>query len=366
MATKTFKFRLYPTKEQETRLSHWLALMCELYNAALQERRDAYQIERKSISYADQNRQLTEIKSTNPEYKDINSHALQDVLMRLDKAMKAFFRRVKTGEKAGFPRFKPKSRFRSFSVPNTRYSIKGNKLFLSRLGDIKMRQDCPIEGVMKTAAIKNENGKWFVCIAVEFEPVPLPVSDKEIGIDIGLKNFAALSNGEYIENPRYYAKLLKKLRTAQRRVSRRKKGSHRRKKAVKILANVHLKIRNQRADYLHKASRKIVNEYGVIAVAPYSIKEMATDKHFAGRIYDAAWGIFLEKLKYKAENAGRKFIEVDNKDISQVCVCGNPVPKKLTDRWHKCDKCGLSADRDYVSANLIKLRAFSQSVQPLT
>ena len=232
MAQKTYKFRLYPSRKQQKTLSEWFLLSCELYNAGLQERRDAWTLNKVNISYVDQNRQLTEIKTLRPELKDVNSHVLQDSLRRLDKSFKAFFRRVKSGGTPSFPRFKSARRFRSFSVPNTRYKIANGRLDLSRLSKIKLRQDCEIEGKLTNLTVKKEINQWYACITVEFEPINLPESNDKIGIDLGYRYLAVLSDGSFIENPRHYRNNEKKLRVAQRRVARRKKGSNRRKKVV--------------------------------------------------------------------------------------------------------------------------------------
>ena len=241
MAKKTYKFRLYPNKEQVAKLDSWLDLSRELYNAGLQERRDAWRLNRVSINYANQNKQLTEIKQIRTELKEVNSHVLQDSLQKLDKTFKAFFGRVQKGEKTGFPRFKGKNRFRSFSVPNTRYKVEGRHFDLSRLGKIKMKLDRQIKGQMKTATVKESCGKWFISIVVEYNPKTLTKTGKQIGIDVGLNTFLTDSNGETVGNDRFAEKLQKKLRVAQRRVSRRKKGSNRRKKAVLLLKLSELK-----------------------------------------------------------------------------------------------------------------------------
>lgn len=354
-ARKTYKFRLYPTKKQVEKLETWLSLSCELYNAALQERRDAWKLERKSISCFDQINQLPEIKKIRTEFKDINSHALQSSLQKLDKSFQAFFRRVKSSEKAGFPRFKSFRRFDSFSIPNSRYKIENKKFNLSRLGQIKLNQDCEIIGTMKTAIIKRQCGKWFVCIVVEFEPEKLPKTNNSIGLDVGLKSFVAMSNGEIVSNFRHAKTLQKKLRIAQRKVSRRKKGSNRRKKAVLELQKIHQKIYNQRNDFQHKLSTKIINENDLIAIEKLNIKGL-TKGMLAKQVLDASWSSFFNKLRYKAENADRELIKVNPNGTSQTCICGENVPKKLKDRIHKCE-CGIECDRDIMSARVILQRA---------
>lgn len=312
--TRTYKIKLKPTDRQIKKLLGWFRLMNELYNAAIQERRDAWQLNRVSIGYNEQSKQLTEIKKIRPEFMDINSHALQDVLTRVDLAFKAFYRRAKAGQKPGFPRFKPVSRFTSFTIPNTRYSISGSRIDISRLGSIKTlitHDNRELTGKMKSATVSYEAGSWYVCIVTENEPSQfvLPKTGERVGINIGIKKFAVLSDGTVIDNPQYYEALHKKLAVAQRRVSRRKKGSARRRKAVLALSKIHQKIANCRNDFQHKLTTNIVKQYDVIAVEDLNITSMTEEKWGRG-IHDAAWGYFHEKLRYKAESAGKSFVKV--------------------------------------------------------
>jgi putative transposase len=213
---KSFRFRLYPTKAQIATFEHWLDLCRELYNAALQERRDAWRLNRVSVSFYDQQAQFTEIKQIREDINELNSCALREQLQRLDKTFKTFFSRVKKGEKAGFPRFKSKSRFDSFTYPDLNGTrLIGNKLQLSKIGKVKIKQHREIEGKIKTVTIKRECGKWYAIFTAECEIKPLPESVESVGIDVGIKTFATLSNGEQIENPRYFESTQKKLRVAQ-------------------------------------------------------------------------------------------------------------------------------------------------------
>jgi putative transposase len=330
MAQKTYKFRLYPSKCQQEQLSEWLALSRELYNAGLQERRDAWMLNKVNISYQDQNKQLTEIKDIRPELRNVNSHVLQDALRRLDKSFKGFFRRVKSGEKAGFPRFKSARRFTSFSMPNTRYKIADGKLDVSRFGKIKLRQDCEIKGKMTNLTVKREINHWYACITVEFEPEKLPTSEAKIGIDMRIRYFAVLSDGTFIDNPHFHKKMRKKLRTASRRVARRKKGSAGRREAVNLLAKVHQKIRRSRQNFQHKVSRDLVNRFGFLAVEDLNISQMTKTedaKYHNKSLYEAAWGEFLYKLTYKAENAGRRLEKIKPEYTAQTCLCGTRLVK---------------------------------------
>jgi putative transposase len=202
---------------------------------------------------------------------------------------------------------------------------------------------------IKTLTIKREAGRFYACFSVECEVKPLPESNKSVGIDVGLSTFAMLSDGTAVDNPRYYKESQAKLRRAQRKVARRKKGSRRRRKAIHELQRAHAHIKNQRANFHHQESRKIVNRYGLIAVEELNVKGLASGM-LAKSVTDAGWSSFIAKLLYKAENAGRELIKVDPRGTSQRCICGADVPKALTERWHECQRCGLSVSRDHASA----------------
>jgi putative transposase len=264
---RAYKYRLYPTRKQEQKLFWTLTRCRELYNAALSERKDAYRMAGKSISYYEQKRDLPEIKrEIREEYQEIHSQVLQDVLLRLKKAFDHFFRRVKNGENPGFPRFQGRNRYNSFTFPQGGYSLThDNRVVLSQIGSVKIKMHREIKGSMKTATIKHEAGQWYMIFSCEVEqPEPLPVVEREVGIDLGVTHFAALSDGTFIESPRSYRKAQKKLACLQQALSRKKRGSHRRNKARQSVAKAHRKIKNQRKDFQHKASTHLVNEHQTI------------------------------------------------------------------------------------------------------
>jgi len=365
---KTYKFRLYPSKAQVKTFEHWLDLCRELYNAALQERRDAWKLNRVSVSYFDQSKQLPEIKTTRQDVADVNSQVLQDVLRRLDKTFKAFFSRVKKGEKAGFPRFKNQKRFNSFCFPqveNSSVRIENNKLNLPKIGKLKIKLSRNIVGKIKTCTIKREIDKWFVLFSVELASETLPKTGRQIGIDVGIESFATLSDGTQIENFRFFERSQKQLRKAQRKVARRKKFSNQWRKAIKQVSKIHERIKNQRNDFQHKISTSLVKDFDLIAIEKLNIVGMSRG-FLAKQINDAAWSGFFQKLKYKAENAGKSVMEVNPKGTSQTCICGERVEKDLSVRWHHCGKCGLSEHRDVVSAKVILKIALGQSVKTQT
>lgn len=359
MAIKSYKFRIYPSKRQTKTLNDQLAICAELYNAALAERREAWRLERKSISRFDQIYQLPEIRAIREDVAAINSVVLEDVVTRVDKAFKAFFRRVKAREKAGYPRFRSFRRYNSMTFRQIGNALTGNRLRVSKVGQVRIKLHRPIEGVIKTMMIKREAGRWFAVFACEIEPSPLSFNPNTVGVDVGLTSFAVLSTGETIDNPRHYRRAERSLRVAQSRVARRKKGSNRRRKAVLLLQRIHAHVKAQRADFQHNLSRRLVNENGLIAVEDLNVKGLARMR-LAKSVHDAGWTDFIFKLTYKAENAGRVLVKVNPRGTSQTCICGAEVRKTLKDRWHLCLSCGLSANRDHVSAQIILSRAEAQ------
>ena len=350
---KTYKYRLYPTAAQTTALAEQLGEACRLYNAALQERRDAYRYSGTSLTYYDQANQLKAIRADGA-CELANFSACQDVLRRVDQTFKAFFHRVTNGQKAGYPRFKSRRRFDSYTFPSygDGCRVTGARLYLQGVGHLKIKLHRPVSGSIKTVTVKREAGKWYVCLSVEHAAQALPETDTAVGLDMGLLSFATLSDGTTIDNPRCYRKAQAKLRRAQRRVARRKRGSHNRGKAVVLLQKAHAHVQNQRIDFHHKTARSLINTYGVIAVEALNIKGLASGM-LAKSINDAGWSAFITKLGYKAAEAGRQVVQVNPHGTSQACLCGAPVPKTLSQRWHQCEQCGLSAARDHVSAQLI-------------
>jgi putative transposase len=329
-----------------------LSICREIYNAALQERRDAYQLNRISISYQDQQNQLPEIKLIRDDLKDVYSQVLQDALKRLDKTFAAFFGRVKRKEKVGFPRFKGANRYDSFTFPQATggFRLDGNSLYLSKIGKVKIRLSQTMKGKVKTLTIKREVSGWFAIFTVETTKEILPKTGKQIGIDAGIESFMTLSDGTKIENFKYFENSQKRLRVAQRKVSRRKKGCNQRRKAVLQLRKIHEKIKNQRNDFAHKLSTNLVKNFDLIAIENLNILGMSKGI-LAKQIHDVAWNGFFQKLTYKAENAGRQLIKVSPNYTSQDCsACGERVKKDLSVRVHNCLQCGLILDRDVNAA----------------
>jgi putative transposase len=362
LTRKAYKFRIFPTKAQQTKLDATLRLCRELYNAALQERRDAYRMVGKSLNYYDQANQLAEIKEERTDLKEIHSQVLQDVLKRVDKAFGGFFSRLKTGKKAGFPRFQGRNRYDSFTFPQGGWSVKNDKLTISKIGTIRINLHREVMGKVKTCTIKRDGlNNWFVCFSVEYE-FEQPVHEGPvIGIDVGLENFANLSNGEQVANPRLFRKSEKNLAKVQRKLAKLK--SLPRRDPGKIIAKrsvtrAYRKVKNQRLDFAHKLSHKLVTQYSLIAVENLNIKGLASGM-LAKSVNDAAWSLFLNLLEYKAENAGSLVVKVDPRYTSQTCPdCGNIRKKELSERWHSCD-CGSSMHRDVAAALVILSRGLA-------
>ncbi len=376
MSIKAYKYRIYANKATTEKLQWTLARCRELYNAGLQERRDAYemavrrhpgyydeetrkQLTRKhAVGYYEQKRELVDIKEERPEYQEIASHVLQDVIMRLKRAYDDFFRRVQNGEQPGYPRFQGRNRYDSFCYPDgagwkleAKERPAGKKgivrvnLRLSKIGTVKLHLHRDMTGTIKTLTIKREGEHFYAIFTCEIgKSEPLPVSYEDVGIDLGVTHFAALSNGEFIDHPR-----------------------------VQQVVTCHRKIANQRKDFQHKASRQLVNQYQVIVFEDLQVKNLtkapapkqdettgqyvpngASAKAGLNKsILDAGWSTFTEMVSVKAAWAGRTIIFVDPSRTSQFCPnCGTIRKKTLDERWHSCP-CGCELDRDTASAKVI-------------
>ena len=381
MSKQAYTFRLYPTRKQAQALIWTLDRCRELYNAALQERRDAYRMVGKRLNYYDQANQLPDIKAIREEYRDIHSQVLQDVLRKADKAYKAFFARCKHGATPGYPRYKGRNQFDSFTYPQGGHSLThDSRVCLSKIGSIKIKLHRQVKGTIKTVTIKREGECWYAIFSCEVEQVPLEASNEAVGIDLGLLHFATLSDGSTIENPRYYRKAERKLERLQQALARKKRGSTRRKKAVKQVAKAHRKVASQRKDFLHKASRSLVNSYGLIVfeeLQPANMSKRPKPKQdeqgnyvpngaaakggLNKSIVDAGWAMFQQFCIYKAANAGREVLFVNPRYTSQICSgCGAVKKKELSERWHSC-ACGAELDRDYNAA--LNILVLGRSIQ---
>jgi putative transposase len=315
-----YKFRMYPNRQQKTILGRTLDTCRQLYNNALADRKIAYGNGGISRSYEGQAAILTAEKKANPDLKTVFSQVLQDVLRRLDKAFKSFFRRVKAGENPGYPRFKGKGWYKSFTYPQSGFELDGSKLTLSKIGSIRIFKHRKIEGKIKTCTIKRDKlGKWYAVLVSELEDVLSIKAKTAIGVDVGLTNMVMLSTGESIQYPKYYIETEKKLAEVQRDLSRKKKGSKNRQKAKLKVAKVHQRITNLRAEFLHKVSRKLVDSADLIVFENLNIRGMLKNRHLAKNIQDHAWGKLIQFTEGKAAKAGKLVELVEARYTSQQC-----------------------------------------------
>jgi putative transposase len=352
---KTYRYRLDPTPQQHQVLDTVVWRCRTLYNVALEQRKLWWERGQGiGASYYQQKAELHDLKAACPEFGAIHAHVLQDVMMRLDRAFQAFFRRVKAGETPGYPRFQGKGRYNTFTFPEYGNGavLDGGLLSLSKIGRIHIRLHRPIEGTPKTVTISREADGWYASFSCADAPVqPLPPTGQETGVDLGIEAFVTPADGTRIFSPGWYRKAERALKTAQRRVSRRKKGSNRRRKAVTLLAKAHQKVHRQRQDFHHKTALALVRANDTIYHEDLQVRNMVRNHHLAKSVTDAGWSAFLTILSFKAACAGRSVVAVNPAFTSQQCSgCGVLVSKGLSVRWHSCPECGTSLHRDHNAA----------------
>ena len=330
------------------------------YNQTLAYRKSAWEKEGRSTSKYETCNLLPGWKTKKPELNEVFSQVLQNAQERVDLALKAFFRRVKAGEKPGHPRFRGRGWYDSFTYPQFGFKLDDRTLHLSKIGDIKIKLHRKIEGKIKRLTVRRSaTGKWFACFSVEHEDFPKPpLKDGSfVGIDVGLESFATLSNGEKITNPRFFREEERELVRVQRKLSKAPKGAPERKKALKVVQRVHERIANKRYDFSHQVSHNLVKQYGLIAFEDLNIKGMVHNHNLAKSIAYVAWNMLVMLTSYKAESAGSMVVLADPRNTSKMCSrCGILVEKSLSDRAHNCSHCGLSMDRDQNAAiNILRL-----------
>lgn len=356
---KTYQFRLYPTKAQISILNQMFEICRKVYNNTLALRRDSWDYDQIPLTCLDTLNELSRWKKEFPELRTVHSQVLQNAQMRVDLAFKAFFRRVKSSENPGYPRFKGRGRYDSITYPQSGFVVEDNSIWFSKLGNIKTIFHRSIEGKIKTVTIRRTpTQKWFVSISCDDVLThPLESSTECVGIDVGLKMFAMLSTGKPIENPRFYRHEEHALARVQRKLSIAEKGTPTRQRARKVVSLVHERIANKREDFVQKLSCSLVNQYGLICFEDLQINNMTKNHSVAKSIMDAAWGKLIQYTTYKAEDAGRCVVLVDPKKTSQMCSrCGQIVAKDLSTRLHNCPYCGYKADRDLNAAiNILRL-----------
>jgi putative transposase len=320
-------FRIYPNQEQEKKLAAWLETCRRIYNAALAQRKEIWERDKRSVTRVEQQVWLKEAKKDNPFFQEVHSQVAQEVLFRVDRAFADFFRRIATKKIPGYPRFKGKDRYRSITFTQCGdglgASFGNGRLNLSKIGLVKIEPHREIPGPIKTVTIRQEaSGRWYAIFAVEIGPSrPEPHAGPAIGLsagpDSGREKLATLSDGSAIETPTYIRRTEKRLERAQRRLSRKQKSSRNREKAGRKAELLQAKIRNQRQDFLHKESRRLVNRYGLIAVADPNAKRTGAKTRPARIISDSGWNEFLEMLCYKAAETGSKVVEVSRAGASK-------------------------------------------------
>jgi putative transposase len=365
---RAFKYRIWTNKTQERALGEMLETHRRLYNACLEERKVRYEEEKVSVTYRQQSAQFTQQRKTNSFYARLNALSGHTTIKRLDLAFEAFFRRVKAGEKPGYPRFKGREFFDSITFAQYRNGVKleNDRLYVQHVGVLRIKLHRPVEGMIKMVILKREAGKWYAVFSCDLGDVQVEPSQKpSVGIDLGLTRFFTTSNNERDDdepNPRYLKDALPELRRAQRAVSRKKRGGSNRRKAVGKVRKLHVDVKNQRKEHHHQAAIRLLDKYGKVCVEKLDIREMVAEGKHSRSIVDAGWGGFISTVKYKAEKLGAEIIEVEPRGTSQECSgCGEIVPKTLRDRRHICPKCGLDLDRDHNAARNILRRGLART-----
>jgi len=361
---KSFKYRLYPSRPQHRNLEATLETTRRWYNDCLAQRKAGYELLGWSVSHTYQLSQVKTRKATNPFAAGVHSHILQLACTDLDRAFTAFFRRLRAGEKPGYPRFRGRGRFSSFGFKEygNGFKIDGRRLKVSGIGRIAVRWHRPLPSQPKTLRLVRQAGNWFAVFACETQPAPLPATGSAIGVDVGIHSLIATSDGEHVRHPGWYRASERRLRVAQRRVARRTKGGANRRKAVVALQRVHARTANQRRDFLNKLACRLIQEHDVLVFEDLRIRNMVRNHHLAKSILDRGWHYLLNRLACKAADAGRQVLLVDPRNTSQRCsACGVLHALSLRDRWLSC-ACGLSLDRDTNAArNILATSRLGQS-----
>jgi putative transposase len=365
---RAYAFRLFTNPRQERELDIALETHRRLYNTYLDYRELAHSLYGASLTYVDCSRWFKGQRTTNPYFARMNFSSAQATMRRLDKAFAAFFRRVKAGEKAGFPRFKGRGRFDSIEFPAYGDGIKliEGKLRVQHVGTIRIKLHRSIEGKIKTVTLKRVAGKWFAIFSCDLGPVEVvPSPNPPVGIDVGIEAFLTTSEGEREPNPAYLRTSLPELRRVQRSLARKRKCGKNRRKSKHKVAKIHARVRRLRKEHHHQVALKLVSRYGFIAAERLNVKGMVRSGRLSRAISDAGWSGFLLTLRHKAECAGVAIVEVDPRGTSQLCSgCGVEVPKDLSVRRHDCPHCGLSLHRDENAARNILARGLLARIGP--
>jgi putative transposase len=381
---RAYVFRLRPTGRQHLALAACVEAHRELYNAALRERRDGWSHASKTrISYGDQSAQLTEMRAVRPDQAVWSFSSQQATLRRLNKAFAGFFRRVKAGQMAGYPRFKGKTRFDSVEWPKdgdgARWLPEQRRVYLQGIGQVKVELHREVAGRVKTIQIKRQGRRWMLVLSCDDVPTnPLPVTGRQVGIDVGIVSFATTSEGEHVDNPRWARAATDRLAAAQQRFQRGRRGGKNCAAKRETVAARNRKIANQRKDFHHKQARELAARYDLIVVEDLKIASMlrrakpVPDRDNPGMflpngaraktglnrsISDAGWGQFVSILRAKAEDAGRAWIEVNPQHTSDRCErCGHATrANRVTQAEFACQGCGHTAPADeHAARNILR------------
>ena len=367
---RSFRYKLSPTVRQDARLLRLLGFQCELYNAALEERRGAWRWEHRSVSYFDQCRNLTSLRAVRPEVLVSGVTVCRGTLRRLDSAFAGFYRRCRDGQHPGYPRFRPGSRWHSLQWEDRsrwRIDVTARRLHLMGLGAIKVRLHRPLRGTAKAITVRREGRRWWVTIrCVDVPAEPLPATGRQVGIDLGVQVLVATSDGDLIVHDRHTRHGAARLAPAQQNLATKQRGPHNRRRARERVAEAHRAMRNRRTDTLHKLSRRLVNDYDLIVREELAISNLvrrpkakpngaggfqpngAAAKAGLNRsIHDAGWGQLLAMISYKAESAGRTVIAVEPRNTSRTCAhCGHCSAGNRRGAVFKCQTCGHEAHAD--------------------
>jgi len=347
-----FRYRLYPSNAQTKALDEQLELCRNAYNQLLDHCKQQYKEKGKTPSQFDLNNLFTPLKQVRPEFSRIHSQVLQNISKRIKDGYTNFFARRRAGLKAGLPRFKKYGRYKSVTYPQSGFRVEGNRLILSKIGNIRIRQHRELPEKIKTLMVKRlPSGRWYACFSCIVDAQPREKPFEDVGIDVGLHSYAVLSDGTRIENPRLYRESEKRLAHLQRGLFRKERGSRNWVRTKIKVARLHEKIGNRRTDFLHKESRKITDTYGTVYFEDLKIGNMVRNRCLAKSISDAGWGRFIGMIAYKEEESGGRLIKVNPGGTTQKCSrCGERVSKTLSDRIHECPSCGLIMDRDLNAA----------------
>jgi len=336
-----------------------------VYNWGIEDRKTLWQYCHVSTGFNDQSDYLKHLKDTNPFLKEVHAHPLQDVLRRVERSFDGFFRRIKAGEKSGYPRFKGKNWYDSFTFKEwgNGASFDGKRLKLSKIGRVRIVLHRSIQGEIKTCTVKRKSDGWYALFSVVMPDPKSSEINNPVGIDVGSETFAAFSTGEKIKNPRYLRTNERELKIAQRKMSRRKNGSRRRRKAVQHLRLVHQRVERSRKSFHFTQAHRLAKRFNPIFVENLNIRNMVRNHCLAKSISDAAWGQFLGILSHSAESAGGACMAVEARGTSQECSeCGETVQKSLSERVHRCWSCGLVLDRDVNAARNILARGLGRPI----